>query len=123
MSVCFGRQPQQPSQWAGYQPQPEPEPEPDQGGYVDFTAHAAYEPLVTPQPAAALQLGAPGGGGVYLGARRDVPPTLTPTISALRDHMAVRPKCNPQHTVSFQDCSLDVALWFRVKTWASAPRP
>ena len=72
MSVCFGRQPQQPSQWAGYQPQPEPEPEPDQGGYVDFTAHAAYEPLVTPQPAAALQLGAPGGGGVYLGARRDV---------------------------------------------------
>jgi hypothetical protein len=65
-------------------PQPEPEPEPQaDGDYVDFTRLGAtdYEPLMrTVSP--------PGGSGNYLGARRDDAP-LMPTISALRDRMAV----------------------------------
>eukprot|EP01043_Picozoa_sp_COSAG02_P055305 COSAG02_NODE_6396_length_3600_cov_1.826050_2_plen_355_part_00 len=64
----------------GDQPEPEPEPE---GGYVDFGQNGTgpdYEPLLR-------TMSPPGGAGNYLGARRDVP--LLPTISKLRDQMAV----------------------------------
>lgn len=77
-------QPPPPSQLQLFVPAPQPEPEPEpEGGYVDFGQNGTgpdYEPLLR-------TMSPPGGAGNYLGARRDVP--LLPTISKLRDQMAV----------------------------------
>jgi hypothetical protein len=77
-------QPPPPSQLQLFIPAPQPEPEPEPaGGYVDFGQNGGapdYEPLLR-------TMSPPGGSGNYLGARRDVP--LLPTISKLRDQMAV----------------------------------